>query len=170
MRWLALALVALVGCADAPTEVETDAVFAKGNAPAITISDFAVDDPAAGYLDPVSVSATVTATKLRHAEIIYVRFRLLGDNVSGPEYGADKDHIGLCSFHDHGIAWRGAWFDTAGSHGLSFTADAGTWCESWRPRPPAGDYVLELDAVLWNLNNQKKRGRVRSTVDFTLTD
>lgn len=178
---LIAAALLLVACSgDVPTET-ADAVFGVGNAAPLVISNFAVDQSSASYLGSIEPTAVLQVNSLRKHEIVWVRLKIGGieafrDGRTCADMGrstpCEFDHVGVCTLVSNGgsVAWYGLRIDGEGSHTVSMPGLAGDLCTPFYPDPVAGDYKLIVQAEIWNLQNQKKRGLVRSSIDFTLVD
>ena len=182
MRSIAIAAALLLAACsgDLPTETP-DALFGVGNAPALVVSNLALDNPVAIFQSPQEVTATVVVGHLRGNE--YARIRLSVGKITVFRDGdscRDKGYpsggycvlaVGLC---DVGDSWstRALFFDAPGTYEIAIPLEAGVLCDASGPvELVAGDYYYQMGGVVLNSKNDRKYRDVQNvSVDFTLTN
>lgn len=173
-----VALLALACSGDVAVEPEADAVFGVGNAVPLVISDFAVDQPVANYLDPLEVAATVQVGHLRGNEYVRVRLTLgpiyvFRDGSSCRDNGYPSGAycvlaVGLCEVGDSWLT-RSLEFDEPGTYEVAIPLEAGALCDGLAVS--SADYRIGLVAGVFNRkNDQKYRSILNQFVVFTLVN
>ena len=179
MRYLSLiAIVLIMACSEeVPTEPDT-ALFGVGNAPALIVSDFAIDQASASFGDPLNVTATVQVGHLRGNEYARVRFSLgpiyefrAGESCREMGYPSGaycRLAVGLC---DAGADWRtrALFFTEPGTYEVSVQLQAGVLCDGLEVSP--AEYRYGIHSGIFNSKNEQKyRYILTDYTDFELLD